>query len=736
VYVADTNNYRIQAFGTAYPSTWRGEYFPNRWLTGAPALIRNEARINFDWWLDAPGPGLPADEFSARWYRHVWLRAGTYRFRLYTDDGVRLWVDDRLLVEAWQDPQMAWHEADIELESGYHFILLEYYEAFGAAAVQLSWEPMIKNAFLPLIVRSPLPCDAYEPNDDRRSNPWGPLRAGETYRAKLCRGDVEDNYYLEAGTSQPLRITLNLPDSIARWTTIWVYHGSNLDQPVCGRAPGVMAAGVVHTLECPLSQAGRYVIRLYTDDANIHYDNVQEYSLRADFAPFATPTPTPTYTSTPTPTSTRTPTSTSTSTPTPTPTRTPTPTPTPTPLPAPITIVLQNGLEGYAGTTDTWINDEAPDTNYNSGSSASFLIVGSNNHQSALIRFDLSAIPSNAYILSAVLELNFRQATNSNPLTVDIFRLRRNWSDAEATWRRATSSTLWEVPGANGPSDREMEPAVHQVVTGVTGQWVSFDVTNIVQSWVSGAVANRGMLLQGASGGGVKYTFCSSQFPASEGWRRPRLTIRYTTALGSWQTITSQNFEGTFPGSWRILDNNGTNYGEYYWAKRNCRSFAGSFSGWAAGGGANGSSLPCGSNYPDYMDSWMIFGPFSLADATAAELRFRAWLNSESGYDFLCWGASLNGYSFYSYCDTGNSGGWVERTLDLSNVYSLGNLLGQPQVWVALIFESDGSITYPEGAYVDNIELRKCVGGYCPPAVAQEEPATGLSTRPMVLFKR
>jgi hypothetical protein len=156
VYVADSGNGRIQAFGTAYPTHWRGEYFPNRWLTGAPALIRNEERINFDWGSGTPGPGLPADGFSARWYRHVWLDAGTYRFRLYADDGVRLWVDDALVVEAWQDPQMVWYEVDIELESGYHFILLEYYEAFGAAAVQLSWEPRSKNAFLPLIVRSSL----------------------------------------------------------------------------------------------------------------------------------------------------------------------------------------------------------------------------------------------------------------------------------------------------------------------------------------------------------------------------------------------------------------------------------------------------------------------------------------------------------------------------------------------------------------------------------------------------
>lgn len=53
----------------------------------------------------------------------------------------------------------------------------------------------------------------------------------------------------------------------------------------------------------------------------------------------------------------------------------------------------------------------------------------------------------------------------------------------------------------------------------------------------------------------------------------------------------------------------------------------------------------------------------------------------------------------------------MDRVFDLSNVYRLGNLLGRPQVWVELWFFSDASVNYPEGAYVDNIILRKCPEG-------------------------
>jgi hypothetical protein len=49
--------------------------------------------------------------------------------------------------------------------------------------------------------------------------------------------------------------------------------------------------------------------------------------------------------------------------------------------------------------------------------------------------------------------------------------------------------------------------------------------------------------------------------------------------------------------------------------------------------------------------------------------------------------------------------------LDLTNVPSLGNLAGQPNAWIALVFQSDVDTNYPEGAYVDDIVLRKCSVG-------------------------
>ena len=197
-------------------------------------------------------------------------------------------------------------------------------------------------------------------------------------------------------------------------------------------------------------------------------------------------------------------------------------------------------------------------------------------------------------------------------------------------------------------------------------------------------------------------------------------TLTPMSASDEWITIFSDDIEGVFPGDWNVFDND-DEYGEYFWAKRDCRPYAGTYSAWVVGGGADGSELSCNSDYPNDVDSWMIYGPFSLEDATQAEFRFMFWLNSEEGWDFLFAGASIDGNSYYGGTISGEQD-WGERIFDLTDVYSLGDLTGQTQVWVAIAFQSDYSISYPEGAYVDDVLIRKYVG---------EEPSPTATTQPI-----
>jgi len=164
--------------------------------------------------------------------------------------------------------------------------------------------------------------------------------------------------------------------------------------------------------------------------------------------------------------------------------------------------------------------------------------------------------------------------------------------------------------------------------------------------------------------------------------------------LDAWVTIKAEDFEGQFPNEWTL-------YGDPTWDNENYRHHAGSWSGYCVG-----STISPPGPYPSGANSWMVYGPFSLQGATDARLDFYRWLNTEADYDFLFWGASINGQNFYGYQTSGDQQTWTTQYFDLKNVPTLGNLCGQPQVWIALAFTSDGSNEY-EGAYVDDVLLQK-----------------------------
>lgn len=190
--------------------------------------------------------------------------------------------------------------------------------------------------------------------------------------------------------------------------------------------------------------------------------------------------------------------------------------------------------------------------------------------------------------------------------------------------------------------------------------------------------------------------------------------------------LFSEGFESAWPsGAWSVFDNDGAANGEYHWANR-CTGSTGQRSAWAVGGGASGSQIAsCGDPYPNHADSWMIYGPFDFRDVTAAALDFDFWLNSEcvgtdcvDKSDRLQALASTDGVAFDGiylagdwYADPRAVNGW------LASSYDMAAFAGEPEVWIAFQFGSDGSVTYPGGAFIDEVVLR-VERQPCPPATA------------------
>ena len=122
-----------------YPD-WKGEYWWNRDLEGSPALVRNDPAIDFDWGLGAVAPNMPADNFSARWTRTLSFDQGTYRFYALADDVIRVWVDDRLILDSWAGHNPDVMTYDLSLSAGLHRLRVEYAEHAGVAKVRFWWE--------------------------------------------------------------------------------------------------------------------------------------------------------------------------------------------------------------------------------------------------------------------------------------------------------------------------------------------------------------------------------------------------------------------------------------------------------------------------------------------------------------------------------------------------------------------------------------------------------------------
>lgn len=129
----------------------RVDYFDNADFTGT-RVRRIDPEVAFDWGSGSPDPALAADTFSARWVGQVQPRfSETYTFHTVSDDGVRLWVNNQLVVDAWVDQGPTEHTGLIALQAGALYdIKMEYYENGGGAVAQLFWSsPNVLREIVP-----------------------------------------------------------------------------------------------------------------------------------------------------------------------------------------------------------------------------------------------------------------------------------------------------------------------------------------------------------------------------------------------------------------------------------------------------------------------------------------------------------------------------------------------------------------------------------------------------------
>lgn len=118
-----------------------GEYFngPN---FEQKVLTRTDPQVNFDWNWQSPGPGVQREYFSVRWTGKLYAPiSGKYRFSATVDDGVRVWVGGKKVIDEWRKQDDSQFVGEILLTGNrFYDLRVEYYNDWKGSVISVFWE--------------------------------------------------------------------------------------------------------------------------------------------------------------------------------------------------------------------------------------------------------------------------------------------------------------------------------------------------------------------------------------------------------------------------------------------------------------------------------------------------------------------------------------------------------------------------------------------------------------------
>lgn len=123
-----------------------GEYFNNDSLGGKPILSKNDTIIDFDQLKFKNVKGLNSENISVRWTGSLNVdKSGSYIVGISGDDGYRLFIDGKKVVDNWKRHSEELKYESVTLNKGVHDIKIEYFQGTGGSAVKFVWKPQPKN---------------------------------------------------------------------------------------------------------------------------------------------------------------------------------------------------------------------------------------------------------------------------------------------------------------------------------------------------------------------------------------------------------------------------------------------------------------------------------------------------------------------------------------------------------------------------------------------------------------
>ena len=125
----------------------QGTYFNNITLSGNPVLSRTDAAIDFQWTILPPAPSVQSDFYSVRWTGQIHVpKSGHYQIGLDGNDGFRLYINKKLLIDNWKKQTHSTMLKDFFFDEKESYdIQVEFFEPVGNAQIRLIWNAGMTN---------------------------------------------------------------------------------------------------------------------------------------------------------------------------------------------------------------------------------------------------------------------------------------------------------------------------------------------------------------------------------------------------------------------------------------------------------------------------------------------------------------------------------------------------------------------------------------------------------------
>lgn len=121
------------------------EIFASKDFSGTPLATSSVDRVNLSLDRKPPAPGIQTEHYAIRWTGVLPVaKAGRYELVTNNDDGMRVYVDQKLVIDDWKDHAPTLNTASLDLKAGDHPVVIEYYQGILGAVAQFGFRPALR----------------------------------------------------------------------------------------------------------------------------------------------------------------------------------------------------------------------------------------------------------------------------------------------------------------------------------------------------------------------------------------------------------------------------------------------------------------------------------------------------------------------------------------------------------------------------------------------------------------